>query len=258
MVLSFKSNPEGEKKAGPTVEKRRSPRYDLGENFPFKTKLILFQNGGVKTTDAKGKEWSATLIDLSATGANLHLSLAAVAFQREACRLKITRGDYLLEIPATIAHFRCHSQYSQCGLSFNFPNLESQQAYLQLLEPIVIGNSLIPIEAVQDTPGRHREQFGNGTSTALSVWRSAPGGEITGFDLRMNRYVVRWNEGAPELEVAGLGEIDPSKPNPPVPVLVPLTEAQHEDFRWIFCLAVPNLSPSVPVDVRKFLASLVA
>lgn len=256
-MLSSKHITDTDTAVGLSGDKRKALRYGLSDNFPFKTKLILFQNGGVKTTDAKGKEWSATVVDLSASGANIKLSLAAVAFQREACRLKISRGDYVLEIPATVAHFRCGAQFSQCGISFNFPNPEVHEAYLQLLEPIIIGNSLVPQTADQDIPGRHKEQFGNGTSTSLSVWRDAPGGQITGFDLRIHRCVIRWNEGATELDVAGLGEANPANENPAAPELVPLTETQHEDLRWLFCLAIPNLSESVPLDVRNFLAALV-
>ena len=257
-MLSFKHITDTDAAVGLAGDKRKGLRYGLSENFPFKTKLTLFQNNGAKTAEAKGKDWSATVVDLSASGANLKLSLAAVAFQREVCRLKISRGDYLIEIPATVAHYRCGAQFSQCGIAFNFPNAEVQEAYLQLLEPIIIGNSLIPMQAEQDTPGRHKEQFGNGSSTSLSVWRDAPGGQITGFDLRMHRFVVRWNEGATELDVAGLGDADAASENPAALPLVPLTETQHEDLRWLFCLAVPNLSESVPLDVRNFLAALVA
>ena len=253
-MLLFKSILEIDKAAVLPDDKRKMPRYVLNDNFAFKTKLTLFQNSGGIGNEGKGKDWSVTPVNLSVTGASVQLSLAAVAFQREKCQLKFSRGEYLLEIPATIAHFRCCSQYSLCGIVFNFPTPELQQAYLQLLEPLIIGSSLAPIEAVQDKPGSHKEQFGGNTFTELSVWRDSPEGQITGFDFRMRDYGVRWSEGAAELDVYGLGEADAAG----LQETIPLTETQHEEVRWLFCLAVPNLAKTVPLDVRRFLSALVA
>ena len=96
------------------------PRYALGDNFAFKTKLTLYPGG--KSTESKGKDWSVTPVNLSATGASVQLSMAAVAFFRaKPASLKFSHAEYLLEIPATIAHFRCCSQYSLCGIVFNSP-----------------------------------------------------------------------------------------------------------------------------------------
>lgn len=234
-------------------DKRRAPRFSISDSFPFRCKLTLFQHNGVKLPDGKGKEWSVNLANLSTTGASVQLSLAAVAFQREPCRLKLSRGDYLLEIPANIAHFRCCSQYSLCGIVFNFPDEELKHDYLQLLEPIVIGNSLAPAAAVQDMPGRHKEQFGSNPAAQLTLWRDDPAGQIVGFNLRMHQYMIRWTDGAAELEVTGLGEPDQTGAAPPVA----LTETQHEEVRWLFCLAIPNLPKTVPVDVRNFFTALV-
>jgi PilZ domain-containing protein len=256
-VLLFKSILDTDKEALRPDDKRRMPRYAVGSDFPFKTKLTLFQNGGVKVVDAKGKDWSVTLVNLSATGASVQMSMAAVGYQREACRFKLSRGDYLLEIPAAIAHFRCYSQYSLCGIAFNFPDAEMQRGYLQLLESVIIGSSLIRVAAVQDTPDRHKEQFGGSTSSALTVWRDAPGGQITSFDLRMHRYVVRWLEGSPELEVYGVDSADVSATPKVPPEFVTLTGDQLDEVRSLFSLAVPNLSRSVPDDVRQFLSGLV-
>jgi hypothetical protein len=254
-VLLFKSILEFDRAAVLPDDKRKMPRYVLNDNFSFKTKLTLFQNSGAKISDSKGKDWSVTPVNLSVTGASVQLSLAAVAFQREKCLLKFSHGEYRLEIPATIAHFRCCSQYSLCGIVFNFPTPELQQSYLQLLEPLIIGNSLAPSGAAQDTPGLHLEQFvGKNTTTTLSVWRDAPEGQITGFDFRMRHYGVQWADGAAELDVYGLGEADASGQQE----AVALTETQHEEVRWLFCLAVPNLAKAVPLDVRRFLSALVA
>ncbi|MEO6994923.1 MAG: PilZ domain-containing protein [Lacunisphaera sp.] len=249
MVLLFKSILEDEIAPATPDDKRRLPRYPVGDDFIFRTKLTLFQSGG------KGKDWSATPVNLSVTGASVQVSLAAVAFQREKCVLKFSHGDYHLELPGTIAHFRCYSQYSLCGIVFNFPDTESQQAYFQLLEPVAIGGSLKAVDVVQDAPGRPKEQYaaGNG-SAALTIWRDEPENAIISFDFRMRQYGVSWTQGLAELEVYGLS-VDPTAAGEDI---VTLTDEQNEEVRWLFCLAVPNLSKAVPLDVRKFLATLVA
>lgn len=252
LVLLFKSILEKQTDVAASDDKRRAPRYPLGENFAFKTKLALFQNNGVKLPEGKTKEWSATAVNLSATGASVQLSMAAVAFAKEKCRLKFSRGDYVLELPATIAHFRCYSQYSLCGVVFNFPTPEAQQGYLQLLEPVVLGSSLVRIEAIQNTPGQIMEQF-SGINSALTIWRDGPEGPITGFDFRMRQYAVRWAEGEAELKLYAVAEGKEGDAEE----LVPLTSEQHDEVRWLFCLSVPNLPKAVPADVRKFLSGMV-
>lgn len=244
----FKSILEAEPAALTADEKRKLPRYPLGDDFIFRTKLTLFQTGG------KGKDWSATPVNLSVTGASVQVSMAAVAFQREQCRLKFSHGDYLLDLPATIAHFRCYSQYSLCGIIFNFPDEEARQSYLQLLEPVAIGSSLKAAHVDQDAPGRPKEKYtaGNG-SVALTVWRNEPENSIISFDFRMRQYGVSWMKGLAELEVYGLATDESA-----VEQILSLSEEQNEEVRWLFCLAVPNLSKAVPLDVRKFLATLVA
>ncbi|HEY4247995.1 MAG TPA: PilZ domain-containing protein [Lacunisphaera sp.] len=249
MVLLFKSILEAGSAAVTPDDKRKLPRHPVGDDFIFRTKLTLFQNGG------KGKDWSATPVNLSVTGASVQVSMAAVAFQREKCQLKFSHGDYQLQLPATIAHFRCYSQYSLCGIVFNFPDEELQQAYFQLLEPVAIGGSLKPVEVVQDAPGRPKEKYaaGNG-SAALTIWRDEPENAIIGFDFRMRQYGVSWTKGLAELEVYGLATDEASSAEE----IVSLSEEQNEEVRWLFCLAVPNLSKAVPLDARKFLATLVA
>ncbi len=246
----FKSILDLEQETGRPADKRRTARYAVGDGFPFKVKLTLFPKGGA--SDAKGKDWSATPVEFSATGASVQLSMAAVAYQRETCRLKFALRDYQLEIPATINHFRCAAQYSLCGITFNLSNPELKKAYQQILEPIIIGNSLPPANAVQDVPGRHKDKFGGGAAAELTVLRTAPGGQITGFDLRMHQYMVRWAEGSPELELFTLnvGSSAASAGR------APRADLQYDEIRRLFSFTIPNLAESIPADVRKFFRGL--
>ena len=257
-MLLFKKILETEATVVRPDDKRKLPRYAVGEGFQFKTTLTLFHGDGKGATGRKGKDWSVTTVNLSATGANVRLSLAAVAFPREKCCLKFSLGDYHLEIPGTIAHFRYGAQHSLCGIHFNFPDAETHLSYLQLLEPVFIGDSLLPFAAGGETRNGNTEHYGGNPLTTLTVNREAPGGAIIGFDLRMRHYMVGWVKGSPELEVYGLGEADPSSEPSTTPLLVALTPEEDEEVRWLFCLAVPNLTKAVPADVRAFLAALVA
>ena len=274
------------KKAGAPADQRKSLRYQISPTFPIKAVLSLVDKSvglnppagdgkvSLKSNGAGWKDWSGTLVDLSATGANIHVNLAAVAFPDDQCRMKFSLGSYHLEIPATIAHFVCYSHYAVCGVQFNFPGTVSEKAYLQVLEPVIIGTSLAPIASEPDGAGRPREQYAGKNSSLLTITREEEGGGIMSFDFRLNRYGVRWTAGMTELRTYSLqeGSVAPVKPvakptlklklkSPekvePVPPSGTLTEAQDEEARWLFCLAVSNLAPAVAEDTRKFLLSLV-
>lgn len=286
-VLNDKQISTTGQKAVAAANKRRGSRFVISPTFPLKAVLALIDKSGrvsssigssgkvsLKAGGTAWKDWPGTLVDLSSTGANIHLNLAAVAFSDDPCRLKLSLGSYLLEIPCTVAHFRCYSQHATCGLLFDFPDAETEKAYSQLLEPVMIGTSLVPVEARRDASGRHKEQYSGKNSSLLTVWRQSPGGEVTSFDFRMNRYGVRWSTGLSELSTYGVDkeESDDSKASarPALKLKLksaekkedgtpihPLNETQDEEVRWLFCLAVSNLSQAVAADARKFLLSLV-
>lgn len=283
----FKQNSNLGKKIVLEANKRRGSRFVISPTFPLKAVLSLIDKtgrgspitsaSGTENPKASGiawKDWTATLVDLSTTGANVHLNLAAVAFSDDPCLIKLSLGGYQLELPSTVAHFRCYSQHAVCGLLFNFPDADTEKAYIQLVEPVMIGTSLVPVEAKPDRSGCHMEQYRGKNSSLLTVWRPAPGGDVTKFDFRMNDYGVHWSTGLTELSTYGV-EKDAANDNKAgarpalklrlkssekledgTPTL-PLNEAQDEEVRWLFCLAVSNLSTAVAADVRKFLLSLV-
>jgi hypothetical protein len=271
----------------PAADKRKNSRYLISPTFPVKSVLSLVDksvsvSGGssahgkisLKAHNIPWKDYPGTLVDLSTTGANIHVNLAAVAFAEDPCRMKFSLGSYRLEIPGTVAHFVCYAHYAVCGVQFNFPSAVSEKAYLQVLEPVIIGTSLTPVPVEPDSSGHPMEQYLGKYSSLLTIWRVQPGGDIFSFDFRLNRYGVRWGAGMTELSTY---QIEPegaqaakaaAKPTLKLKLKTTdqpdagrhppgLTEAQDEEVRWLFCLAVYNLSPSVAEDVRKFLLSLV-
>jgi len=237
-------------------DQRKATRYPVGDGFPLKTVLNLFGRDPtgklLESSDGTGRDWAGRMLNLSATGANMRLPPSAIAARGEFCRMKFVLGDSVLEIPANVAHFRVHSTYTTCGVWLNFPDEETHAAYYQLLQPIIIGASLELVDegkVKQDTPGFHKQEL-KGDASHLILWRLGVNGTLHGFDFRMADYGVRWSDGMEELDTYGTvaGSDDPLE----------ITAAQQVEVRWLFCLAVPNLSKAVPPDVREFFGRLVA
>jgi len=256
-ILKF----DKEAEEAPT-EKRRIQRYAVGPTFPFKAVLNLLLHDGeghIITTNEAGQDWAGRLINLSTTGASIHVHPSAASARGEPCRLKLNLDRYHLEITATVAHFWNYRDHSLCGLAFNFPNAETQHAYFQLLQPVVIGASLTPVDPAkvkQDAPMLRKEQYIGHSATLLTLWRHAANGDLHSFDFRMNRYGVRWSVGMDELDTYGLAA-DAPVAREAATAVVRLTESQQEEVRWLFCLAVPNLSKAIPTDARTFFSQLV-
>ncbi len=262
-MLLFKRILNFSKEAAGPADKRQVERHAVGQRFPFKAVVTLMGHDGEGKpilNDDRGQDWAGRLVNLSATGASIQLHSAAIGIRAESCRFKLSLDNYRLEIPGTIAHFRHYPQYALCGFAFVFPDFENQKAYQQLLEPVAIGASLVPVDAKkvkQDTEGLYKEQFRGTGAALLNIWRPAPGGAVHSFDFRMNDYGVRWSDGMTEVEGYGMFKISPTGRKTASP-FVHLTDAQNEEVRWLFCLAVPNIAKAVPAEIRKFLANLVA
>lgn len=262
-VLLFKRILNSAKSENKSVDKRRAARYAVGAAFPFKAVLVLpvhDEDGNALADKNHTQACGGRLVDLSESGANIQINAAAIARRGEPCSFKLGAADFQLEFSGTIAHFRTYPQYATCGFFFDFPDRETQKAYLQLLEPVSIGASLVAVEpkkVVQDTAGLAKEQYSGRANALLTVWRRTGANGVYSFDFRMNAFGVRWSEGMTEVEPYGLSKLnlDGEKTDSP---FVHLTAHELDDVRWLFCLAVPNISKAVPLDVRKFLATLVA
>jgi hypothetical protein len=262
-VLLFKRILNFSKEPAKPGDKRVNERFSVGNPFPFKAVVNLVRHddeGHPIKTDTTGQDWVGRLTNLSASGGSMQVHSSAASARGEPCVFKLSLDGYLLELPATIAHFRAYSQYSLCGFSFNFPNDATQNAYFQVLEPVSIGASLTTVEAKkikQDAEGLRKEQYSGTGASVLTVWRQPATNAIYSFDFRMNDYGVRWSEGMNEVEPYGMARTTTSgkKTNSP---FVHLAETQLEEVRWLFCLSVPNLAKGVAADVRRFMAQLVA
>jgi len=245
-ILNFSSDAIAQK------EKRANTRYPIGSGFPVKAILNISGrdgNGQTLSPDGRnGQDWGGWMLNLSNSGVSMQLHPAVLTRRGEACRFRLVYENYQLELDAQVAHFRTYPNYSVCGVSLKFPDAEMQKAFLQVIEPVVIGSSFKPVDSKrikQDTPDLIKEQYTGDSKTRLTVWRAAGENSIAGFDLQIGPYSVAGSNQSPDLDVTADADGGPDGK---------LTAGSREEVRQLFRLIVPNLAKSVPPDVRKFLA----
>jgi hypothetical protein len=262
-MLLFKRILNFTKNSVAASEQRGAERHAVGAGVQFKTEVTLLQHDEAGKADPRGRRGPSLVgkvINLSTLGASIHLPAAAVAHQGEACGVRLSIGDYVMDIPGKVAYFRTYPGHTTCGVAFEFDFFEVRKAYLQLLEAVALGASLLPVKASElkpDATGLDKEIYRGKDGAQLSVWRTEADGDIQRFDFRMNDYGVRWSLGQTELETYASGMKTPGKKTLRA-AGAPLTKAEHEEVSWLFCLAVPNLAKAVQADVRKFLSALIA
>jgi hypothetical protein len=258
-MLLFKKILDFRKSAADAADKRGNRRYPVGSKFPIKTKLSLPGRDGEGNLLRDGHnnlaDWGGQLADISSNGARIRLHPAAVARAGDMCNLKLEFDNMLFEIECSLAHFRTTAQHATCGVILRFGDAYSRKAYLQLMEPIVIGSSLepLPTKVTQDLPGLVKQHFQGESETELKVWRDEDGRNPRHFELLVHDYHVR---GSTEFAGLQIGYRDGAKvgkrvsrPSLPIPM-----SADHQDeVRRLFQFIVQNLGKGVPADVRKFL-----
>lgn len=264
-------------------DKRKARRYPVGPNFPLKAAVNLIGTDDVETTRryqiGDGRDWAGRLVDFSSTGVSLQLLPAALTARGEKTRLKLTLEHYTLEIPCEVAHFRVHREYSQCGLALQFPDLDTQKAYLQLLESVVIGATFSPLRAtglLRNPPGFEREQYQSDSDARLFAWREKRTGELDSFELLMADHCVRGEADALERrsETGRPGIRGGRQEHPDVDIYTRqktahpakvalfdpafmLSAGEHAEVRQLFRWVVPNMAKQVSLDVRRFMEKFV-
>lgn len=241
-------------------DKRRAPRYPVGEIFPVKGIVSFCIRDSKGNPLLKEKEvwqnWSGRLINLSTNGASIQLAASALGKRGDTCRFKLTLEGKQIEMEGLIAYFRVFTQYSLCGLSFTFPDEATQKTYMQLLEMVMIGTSVEPAATGlfrKDAKGVAKEVYQGKNKTRLSVWRNESSGSISHFEFRIHEFFIRGNAQTFKLEVDtvegvnGLAQPDPPAQAPKLPA------AQVAEVRQMFRWVVTNLPKSVPGHVKKFL-----
>jgi hypothetical protein len=249
-VLLFKRILDFQKTEGGARDKRGAKRYAVGAKFPLKAKITLSARDGegkpLPPTKSLPMDWGGQMLNLSSSGLSIRLHPAAIAVIGEACSVKLELDNKLFELEATVANYRTVQQYVSCGVVLKFPDAYSRKAYMQLMEPVVIGFTLEPTseKVKQDLPGLIKEQYRGESNTVLSVWRDTSGENPKYFEMLVHDYCIRGSTETPSLNVSfreggksGKAAISPD---------------HQAEVRQLFLFIVQNLGKDIPSDVRKF------
>jgi hypothetical protein len=245
-VLLFRRIFDFKKSHVPQLEHRLNQRYIPGAIFPLRATLHV-----------AGRDWPGRVQDISASGIGLLFTRDDALTAGLSGRMRLELDHHRLEAKAVITHAELRRDGRLCGIGLEFDDFTIQKAYLQLLQPIAIGSTLLPVAAdlvVQNEPRFTKLSFRGESNSVLSVWRENEGaGDFQSFEFMMQDYFVRADAKQRVLEVFLRSQIDrPPQLKVSAPVFDPAGSVNGEVrqlFRWI----VPNLPKAVPADVRDFL-----
>lgn len=225
---------------------RLNQRYTPGGGFPLQAWL------GVGAT-----EWPAKIDNLSGNGLGLLVSAppAAPAEGQEA-GVRLSLGSFQQTLSARIVHMRTATRGHYCGVGLQFGDFLEQKSYLQLLQPVAIGQSLqaVPPERVaQNEPQFIKQVFRGEEQSALTVWlEKSFGTPLHSFEFQMHDYFCRADARSGVLEAYVREATDSHKGKLSNPVF-DTSGGLHDEIRQLFRWILPNLSRAVPDDVRAFL-----
>lgn len=232
------------------MEQRLNNRYTPGGGFPLQAVLILGT-----------REWSARVLNISGNGIGLLVDPAAQPATGQEARVKLSLGTYQQTLDARLVHVRPDGKGMYCGVGMRFADFLSQKAYLQLLQPITIGQTLQPVpedRVPQDEPNLIKRVFRGEDGAVLSVWlEKSFGTPLHSFEFGMQDYFCRADATVGVLEAYTLEDAGSHKGKASNPVFDSSGDLKSEIrqlFRWI----LPNLSRSVPDDVKAFLQRFAA
>ena len=226
---------------------RKEVRYAVNDDCRLRASILLRSSD----ESSANKEWPGTLVDLSAKGAHIQISLGAVAYIGNSCVLTLAHGGMKTENRGILAHYVCSARHSVCGVLFDSSYSGADKAYQPFFKAIVASAALTAGPAGTESPGRHREEYRGPGHAMLVVWRDKQGGALTGFDYTMGRFDA-------SLTTAGADMIKNKeqvrfKPAEASDTGAPLSRAQEVEARWEFSIAASNLPKAIAPDIRRLL-----
>lgn len=229
---------------------RKHVRYEVSDDCRIRASIRL------KSSDAAtaNKEWSGTLVDVSAGGAHIQISLGAVAYTGDTCVLTLSHGGVKTELRGILAHYVCSARNSVCGVKFDAFSTGWDKAYLPYFKAVVASSTLKGGPAGSDVPGRYREEYSGPGHAKLVVWRdNKPERALIGFDYTMARYAAALMTVGPDM-FKNKTEVG-FRPAPTESGAGggSLTKAQEAEARWEFSIAASNLPKAIAPEIRRLL-----
>ena len=231
-------------------EQRTEQRYRPGRNFPL-----------YATIESAEDPRNAKVLDLSHGGAGLQVAGPVYKVGDDA-KLHLRLEELWMEFPCRIVHLKPLPVGCRLGLQAAFDKPETEQAFLQLLQPVILGSSMRPVapeEVVQDDPTMHKLFFTGLPGTELSVWRRHDiTGDLTAFLWRMDNYLVRGDDDVHVMQLCTRTQFQRSHRNkkaasPFGKLRQPLDGEVRQLFRW----TMQDLPREVPGDIASFLQSFI-
>jgi len=230
-----------------TKESRKQVRYPVSDDCRLKASIKL--RSADQATAAK--DWPGTLVDASAEGAHIQISLGAIAYMGDSCVLTLAHSGLKTELRGSLAHYVCSARTSMCGVKFDFSFSGTDKAYQPFFKAIVASSGLVAGQAGNESAGRHREEYKGPDVAKLVVWRNeaGAGATILGFEYTIARYTAYLAAVGTDMiknkESVRFKTADGSSSS--------LMKTQELDARWEFSLAASNLPKTIPPDIRRLL-----
>ncbi len=227
------------------LEKRLNLRYTPGPGFPL-----------CGTVHHGGRDYSAKILDVSSNGVGVLVALDTGITAGYHLRVDLGLGQHRLEIEARIAHLEPREEGLYLGLGLVFPKFELQKTYLQLLQPVVIGQTLQLMAAdrvIQNEPRFSKQVFTGDPDVLLTMRREQMAGTpLHSFEFQLPdsfcRGILRQGTVAPyALESLEANTAEQSQ------AVFETSGGLHDEIRQLYRWILPNLSPAVPDDIRVFL-----
>jgi hypothetical protein len=237
----------------PPVERRGRQRFKVHPGSQLKAVLSFIgrdDTGAPMSSSRAGWHWRGRLLDCSELGVRLQLGPLVKAAAGDEAELLLELDDAQLRIPCHIANISEHPAGMVLGLRHDIADPETAGAFHQLLEIVALGSTLRRrIKRNRpDESGYLTEQYASDRPARLTIWRSVEDKVPAAFEFLLKDSLVRGGTGHDLQYLAGIDATTAPA--------APLDKAReiHRLFRWV----VPNLSASVPADVRKFLRPFAA
>lgn len=243
-VLLFKRIFKFEKASVEQLEKRLNQRYVPGPAFPLQATLSY-----------GGRDYAAKIQNLSGNGVGVLVKDKPDLPAGHHLRADLQLEQHRLEIDARIAHVEAREGGYALGLGLVFGDFEVQKSYLQLLQPVVIGQSLQPMaidRVVQDDPQFFKRIFVGESDSLLTIRLAlSPVDPLHSFELRALDYFCRGSIGTGATEPYALESRDATD-HAGQPVFE-TSGGTHDEIRQLFRWILANISPAVPGDFRDFM-----
>lgn len=230
---------------------RKHTRYPVSDDCRLRAAIRIRSSDEATAS----KDWSGMLVDMSAGGAHIQISLGAVAYTGDSCVLKLSHGGLKAELRGVLAHYVCSARNSVCGVRFDSSFTGGpDKAYELFFKAIVASATLQGGSAGSDAPGRYREEYSGPGHAKLVVWRGEmPERALLGFDYTMGRFAAVLETVGADMARNKEQVVFKAAPSAGVVLGTALSKAHEAEARWEFSLAASNLPKTIAPDIRKLL-----